>query len=396
LHDTFGKADPVIAKGVDPSMSYYGQSAGGSQYNQQMLQAYGQNALNTDLYYGNALAGIQQGRAHNFDLQNYGAAAAGQQAAGAGQAMEQGAAGGVGNWLGQGPGPSVAQAQLAQQNNTNVANAMALASSGRGQGGGAAAQQAAAFQAANMGQQTNQQAATLRAQEAQNWRQQQLQGMGMQSSIGANLAQQGQAQQQLGLGYGQLGEQANQSGNATRLSALGMGQQAQQGYMTQQQQQLQNEQQGMTQQYLGYLGADTQAQLANQQSTYQHQGGVTGLLSAGAGALAMLSDENAKENIEPDENPLDYLKPYKYSYKDKPAQSIAKQAAKDAYQAALADAKAPRDGVMAQDLAKSAEGRETLVKTPDGLGINFSRAMSFLFSNQAKLNHRLRNIEGAV
>ena len=288
IHDTFGKADPVVAKGPDYTASLYGGGIGQSQANQDMLWQYGNSNSRNASEYGDRIGNNANNRAHNLDLQNYGNSGAGQQVMAGGQAMQQGAAGSIGDWMNRGPGPSVAQAQLAQQNNTNVANAMALASSGRGQGGGAAAQQSAAFQAANMGQQTNQQAAVLRAQESQDWRQQQMQGLGMQSSIGANLSQQGQAQQQLGLGYGQLGEQASQSGAAAQLNALGMGQQNQLAYMNLGQQQLQNEQQGMTQQQMAYMNADTQAQLANQQSTYQHQGGVTGMLGAAAGALAFL------------------------------------------------------------------------------------------------------------
>jgi hypothetical protein len=288
LHNTFGKADPVAVHGITPGSWLYGGSPEAAQANQAMLQNYGDTSANASIATGQGLYANSMQRAGQMDQQAYANAMQGQQQAAGGINLQQQSAQGVGNWLGQGPGPSVAQAQLAQQNNANVANAMALAASGRGQGGGAAAQQAAAFQAANMGQQTNQQATVLRAQEAQNWRQQQLQGMGMQSSIGANIAQQGQGQQQLGLGYNQLGAASQQSGNASLLNAMGQGQQTQLGYMNLGQQQLQNQAQSLTQQQIAQQQADIEAQKANQQSTYQHQSGVAGMLSTAAGALAFL------------------------------------------------------------------------------------------------------------
>jgi hypothetical protein len=288
LNSMFGAAQNIYPGGPDYSASLYGGSPTASQSNQDMLRNFGNTNEQTATNYGSGIGRVQDTRAAQFGGQAAQVGQAGQGASAGGQGIEQQSSNQLGNWLQQGPGPSVAQAQLRQQNNTNVANAMALASSGRGQGGGAAAQQQAAFQGANMGQQTNQQAAILRAQEAQNWRQQQLQGMGTQANIGAGLAQQGQGQQQLGLGYSQLGEQAQQSGNAAQLNALGMGQQNQLAYMNLGQQQLANEQQGLTQQQVAAMNIKEQAEQANQQSFYQHQSGVTGMLSAAAGALAFL------------------------------------------------------------------------------------------------------------
>lgn len=135
----------------------------------------------------------------------------------------------VGNWLNAGPGPSVAQAELRQQNDQNVANTMALANSGRGSAGNAAARNAAMFQNAAAGQQLNQQAATLRAQEAQAWRQQQLQAQGMRADMGSNMAGLGLQQSQLGnqvIGQGQqLGSGLWQTGAEQELNWNQLGQQ---------------------------------------------------------------------------------------------------------------------------------------------------------------------------
>ncbi len=82
-------------------------------------------------------------------------------------------------------GPSAAQAQLTQGRDASMADALSLARSGRGGAGQQARALRGAFaqNAATMGQ-TNQAAALLRANEAQNYKQQQLQGLG----LGANIA----------------------------------------------------------------------------------------------------------------------------------------------------------------------------------------------------------------
>jgi hypothetical protein len=82
-----------------------------------------------------------------------------------------------------GPGPSAAEAQLRQAQDTNVAAQMALARSGRGAGANAQAMRGAQFQAANIGQQTAGDMATLRAQEAAQWRSQQLAALGQASGV---------------------------------------------------------------------------------------------------------------------------------------------------------------------------------------------------------------------
>jgi hypothetical protein len=113
----------------------------------------------------------------------------------------------------QGPGPSAAEQQLRMGANQSMGNALALARSGRGAGGGGIAMRNAGFQNAATMQQTNAQAALMRAQEAQNWRQQQLGAMGLEQGTLANMRGQ---DLQGGLGFGQLGQgylaQGNQAG----------------------------------------------------------------------------------------------------------------------------------------------------------------------------------------
>ena len=394
LNDTFGKAKDVGAPNPDWSTSLYGGSVDAANANQTNLKYQGYSGMNSADRDGGNLYDIENANATRSQAAGTQANAQGQQVAQGGLGAQQQAVSGIGNWLQQGPGPSVAQAQLQQGNNQNVANMMAMAASGRGQGGGAAAQQAAAFQGANAGQQTNEQAATLRAQEAQSWKQNQLSAMGQQANIGASMTGAGQNQQNLGLSYQQLAENQQQSGAGSLLNFTNAGNQNNQYFQNLGQQQLANQTQAASGLENTRITAQEKADEANQASTYKHQGGTSGLIAAGAGALAMLSDVRTKENIEED-NPLDYLKSYKFDYKDKTAKQIAEQAAQREYARAFEDAKSPRLGVMAQDMAQSRAGGETVVNTPGGLAIDHNRALSFLLSSQAKLNSRIHDLEGS-
>jgi len=286
--DMFGKAKDVDNPSPDWSTTQYGGNEAAANQNQSMLYGTGDQNYTSDLNTGRSLYAQQSGQATGSAAAGQWNAAQGTGYTQSGIGAQQQASAGIGNWLAQGPGPSVAQAQLQQGNNQNVANMMAMAASGRGQGGGAAAQQAAAFQAANAGQQTNEQAAILRAQEAQNWRQAQLGGMQAQANIGSSIAGAGQNQQNLGLNYQQLAANQQQNAGSTMLNAMNMGQSNQQGFYNMGQQQLANQTQAASSLEQARMNDLVQAQQANQQSTYQHQSGVTGLLGAAAGALAFL------------------------------------------------------------------------------------------------------------
>lgn len=78
------------------------------------------------------------------------------------------------DYANQGPGPSVAEAQLQEARNQNMRQALSMARSNRGNLGAANALSQAAEQRAQIAGQTGGQLATLRAQEADMWRQRQL------------------------------------------------------------------------------------------------------------------------------------------------------------------------------------------------------------------------------
>lgn len=88
----------------------------------------------------------------------------------------------------QGPGESAAQAQLRQQSEQNLGAALSLARSGRGNGAGNMKMAIAENAATNA--ETNMQAATLRAQEADAWRGRQLQAMGLAQEGTTNMRSQ--------------------------------------------------------------------------------------------------------------------------------------------------------------------------------------------------------------
>lgn len=198
----------------------------------------------------------------------------------------------VGNFLNQGPGPSVAQAQLRQGNDQNVANMMAMANSGRGQGANAAAAQQAMFSGAAAGQQLNQQQAILRAQEAQAWRQQQLQGMGMQLQGYGMQSDVAQARAQNALAQQQMGQQAIQQGQAQNLQANQLGQSAAFNWAQMGQSAAQQDQALREQMYAQNLNASNAAAIANQQDTEKSNaaamGAIGGLLGGGGSMLGGL------------------------------------------------------------------------------------------------------------
>lgn len=132
-----------------------------------------------------------------------------------------GTAGELMTYAAQGPGPSVAQAQLQANTAQAMRQQLAMAGSGRGAGGGAGAYRNAAAQQAMIQGGANAQASMLQAQEAQNWRQAQLQAMGQAGSLygqggGMALAQAGQ-NDQYALGMGSLANQAMAQGGELAL-----------------------------------------------------------------------------------------------------------------------------------------------------------------------------------
>jgi hypothetical protein len=117
-------------------------------------------------------------------------------------------------------------------------------------------------------------------------------------------------------------------------------------------------------------------------------GGGSDMMAGMAGGMmgGMMSDERSKEA-------LHNVHPYQFEYKDEPAHQIAQEAAGKAYAQAFADAKQPRVGVMAQDLASTPEGSQTVMSTPQGLQIQGKRALGFMLANQADFNDRISALE---
>jgi hypothetical protein len=115
-------------------------------------------------------------------------------------------------------------------------------------------------------------------------------------------------------------------------------------------------------------------------------GGAGGITESIPG-LDMMSDENSKEAFRG-------IHPYQFKYKDGIADEMAKGAAQSAYEQAFADAKTPRMGVMAQDLAKNPETRSAVMNTQDGLAIDGKRALALMLASSADFNDRLSALEG--
>lgn len=230
------------------------------------------------------------------------------------------------NFYGQGPGPSAAEAQMRAGADANMAQSIALARSGRGAGGNAAAMRQAQFGNAAAGQQLNQQLGVLRANEAANWRQQQLGAMGLEQNTlagmrGQDIGAQGQAlgfagqMGSQGLGYGQLGAQYQNLGNQATLGYEHEGNQTNLGFN-----QLGNQSTEFGETLRNKIFNDTsnlnmEAQIANANLTAGHQAleqkqdaanqaflgsalsGAATMMGSQYGAHGTSSDERGKKNI---------------------------------------------------------------------------------------------------
>lgn len=110
-------------------------------------------------------------------------------------------------------------------------------------------------------------------------------------------------------------------------------------------------------------------------------GAAGGALSGAAsgGAMALASDKNVKENINPADKKvydmLSKLKPVSFDYKD-PKNGEGEQT-----------------GIIAQDLEKSKAGNNLVEDTPDGKQVKAIPSIGALFSAVANLHHRLDKIE---
>lgn len=194
-------------------------------------------------------------------------------------------------------------------------------------------------------------------------------GIGLQ---GAGQASQAQMQDQMNaqgllnsaLTNGRSGDQQVDLANmAAKLQQQGMNDQQVQAYLSQ---------------LTGMNATQLQAQMGAAASQRQMVGGMLGAGGQVLGAIA--SDINLKTDIEPagdiTDQLLDALVPYKYRYKDEK------------------HGVGPRVGIMAQDLERSAAGKDIVSDTHDGKMLDVNKAISAALAGTARLNERVRKLEG--
>jgi hypothetical protein len=118
-------------------------------------------------------------------------------------------------------------------------------------------------------------------------------------------------------------------------------------------------------------------------------GGGMDSMMGGMALGSMLSDRDSKEN-------LSSVHGYKFDYRDPDAERQALQAAQHAFVQTFMDAKQPREGVMAQDLAQNPATSPIVQKSDENnrLMLDGKRALGFILANMGDLNDRLSRVEG--
>jgi len=112
----------------------------------------------------------------------------------------------------------------------------------------------------------------------------------------------------------------------------------------------------------------------------QQKGAIFGSIMSAGGALAGMSDKNAKKNIKPGDSDaeelLDSVTPYSYDYKDG------------------SNGEGKHLSAMAQDLEKSEVGKSMVVDTPEGKMVDYGKGLGSMLAIQAALDKRLKKLEG--
>lgn len=256
-------------------------------------------------------------------------------------------------------GPSQAEAQLRAGQDAAMRQQLALARSGRGLGGEATAMRNAAFNAADISAQTNQQAAQLRAQEEQAQLARQMQAL---QYVGGTDAAMGQ----FGLQQGLQGEMAQRGLNDARSATL---LQAQLGSQQMMDQQLAGQRAANMQYELARTGnllnADAQsAQLVSGRGNAL----IGGIASLGSAAMA-LSDERSKRDIEELDAENRQLRQLLEALGDDAAATV-RGAPGHTYRYEDPDAPGAAPGLhagpMAQDLERTPLGASLVREAPDG------------------------------
>lgn len=236
----------------------------------------------------------------------------------------------------QGERPSVAEAQLQQGMDQAQRQQFAQAAS---QGFNPAAQRAAMFNAAQIGQNTAAQAAALRAQEL--------------SQARARLAQALQQQDQLRLGYEQLGFNRDRAASLARQAFEDL--------------------------RLREFGIRSGLAQANAEQGYRLAGGLLNMLGQGGAAAIKASDKNVKTNIEEGgddiESFLNAINAFKYDYKGGEG--------------------APQLGVMAQDLEKAAASKPLVSEVEGVKMVDYGKSGPIVMAALANLNERLNKMEAS-
>lgn len=298
---------------------------------------------------------------------------------------------------------SLSAAQLRQSTDRNLAQQQAMAASAR-PGGGAMAARMAMQNAGRI----NQGLAGQQAMAGIAERQAAAQGLGgvLQGARGLDeaLAQFNAGQgNQLGMfNAGQLNQirqfNAGQGNQLGQFNASQMNQRAlEQARMRQQNQQFnvgatQNQTQMNQQAYLDLLRQEMMNAELQQRGGMGYENARAARFAAMMGeptsgermtsALSSVgamfaSDRRLKKNIKPTHTRefLDALKAYEYEYKDKKF------------------GEGKRVGIMAQDLERSAAGRNAIVNTPDGKMVDMQRLVPMATAALADLHHRVARLE---
>ena len=263
----------------------------------------------------------------------------------------------------RGEGPSLAQMQLTQATDRGLAQAAGMAASQRGVNPALAARMAQQSQA-DIARGAGRDAAMIRAQEQ----------MSAQQQLGAHLA--GVRGQDFGATEAERAERAAalQSQAGMRGQDIGVADSDRQAQM---QARIAADQMGV-QQAVGMAGVQGQAY----QNAAQQRQGVLGGLAEGAATIAMLSDENKKENIRDGEkqlqNFIEAISAKAYEYKDSK------------------DGEGIHVSPMAQDLEKSTIGKSMVVDTPEGKMVDYGKGFGAMLASQAMMNERMESIEKAL
>lgn len=322
------------------------------------------------------------------------------------------------NFANQAEGPSAAQAQLQAGSDAAQRSAMSMARSGRGAGDSAAALRDASFRNAETQGTVAGQAAQLRAQETDTYRQRQLAAlnaaMGGSTALrgsdaqAAQLAQGNRAQDlaaqqqaasqaqfgtQTSLQQTQLNDAARQGLYSTGLGYAQLGQQGELGYA----QLGQNAYNSQADYELQQQQMALDAAKANQSADLEKDSGFIGTLGGLAGgAMAMFSDERLKKDIKAEKalaralgkesgggelETLGKAPAYSYRYKDPSMPGTAPGVQRSS---------------MAQDLERGPHGDRVVTDTPRGKMVNYDEVVKLTPGALTELNQRLHALERSL